>query len=183
MDAVDAYQYLRRRRDQAFSRAAARSFAAFGAGSVIELPIRVDGRAGISIGAEVHIGRGSWLHVRAPGRLVIGDGCRFSGNCVLSAAASVRLGRRVLLGGNVYIADCEHGFAGPEPIMDQPLTTIAPVSIGDGAWLAQNVVVLSGVTIGERAVVGANSVVRDDIPPGAVAVGAPARVVARGSGS
>ena len=51
---------------------------------------------------------------------------------------------------------------------------------GDGAWLAQNVVVLSGVTIGAGAVVGANSVVRDDIPPGAVAVGAPARVVRRG---
>lgn len=41
-------------------------------------------------------------------------------------------------------------------------------------------VVLGDVTVGEGAVVGANSVVLTDIPPGAVAVGAPARVVRSG---
>ena len=38
-------------------------------------------------------------------------------------------------------------------------------------------IVLSGVRIGKGAVVGAGSVVTDDIPDGAIAAGAPARVV------
>lgn len=47
------------------------------------------------------------------------------------------------------------------------------VDVGAGAKL------LGGVTIGAHAVIGANAVVLTDIPPGAVAVGVPARVVRR----
>ena len=61
--------------------------------------------------------------------------------------------------------------------MDQGLTKVAPVRIGRGAWLGQNVVVCPGVTIGEGAVIGANSVVNREIPPHSLAVGAPARVL------
>ena len=50
------------------------------------------------------------------------------------------------------------------------------VVIGAGAWLGANVVVI-GATVGEGAVVGAGSVVLDDVPPRAIAIGAPARVV------
>ncbi|MEB2347252.1 MAG: serine acetyltransferase [Comamonadaceae bacterium] len=45
------------------------------------------------------------------------------------------------------------------------------VDVGAGAKL------LGGVTIGAHTVIGANAVVLTDIPPGAVAVGVPARVV------
>lgn len=179
MNLLNAYQSARWARDLVFTRAAGRAFGHCGRGSLIELPVRVNNAANVWLGNEVYIGRGSWLYTEAPGRLRIGDGCRFSGNCVLSAVESVTLGQRVLFGTNVYVADSEHGFTGREPVMDQPLTKIAPVTIGDGAWLAQNVVVLPGVTIGAGAVVGANSVVRNDVPARSVAVGAPARVVSR----
>ncbi|MCK1313371.1 acyltransferase [Bradyrhizobium sp. 23] len=53
----------------------------------------------------------------------------------------------------------------------------APVVVRDKAWIGFNVSILKGVTIGEGAVVGACSVVTRDIPPYAVAVGNPARVV------
>ena len=39
------------------------------------------------------------------------------------------------------------------------------------------VIVLDGVTIGKGAAVGAGSVVVQDIPPGAIAMGVPARVL------
>ena len=53
------------------------------------------------------------------------------------------------------------------------------MTIGDGAWLGENVVVGPGVSIGRNAVIGANAVVLDDVPERAVAVGAPARIVRR----
>lgn len=53
----------------------------------------------------------------------------------------------------------------------------APISIGEDVWIGRGVFVGKGVSIGQGAVIGANSVVVKDIPPYAVAVGAPARVI------
>ena len=64
-------------------------------------------------------------------------------------------------------------------MLEQGVDRIGAVSIGDGAWLGQNVVVGPGVTIGRGAVIGSNSVVLDDVPDFSVAVGAPARIVRR----
>ncbi|MGL4314912.1 MAG: serine O-acetyltransferase, partial [Sphingomonas sp.] len=47
--------------------------------------------------------------------------------------------------------------------------------IGDGAYLGAGAAVIGAVTIGARARVGANAVVTRDVPPGATAVGIPAR--------
>jgi len=51
------------------------------------------------------------------------------------------------------------------------------VSLGNDVWLGAGVVVARGVKIGDGAVVGANSVVTKDVPPYAVVVGAPARII------
>ena len=51
------------------------------------------------------------------------------------------------------------------------------VMIGEGAWMGAGAKILDGVTVGDYAVVGAGAVVREDVPPRAVAVGIPARVV------
>jgi acetyltransferase-like isoleucine patch superfamily enzyme len=176
------YRLAARTRAKAFSLAARRGFASFGARSVIEPPVRLWGEWRICIGDGVFVGAGSWLQaIDGYGDEVaieIGDGTSIAGGCVLSAAVSVRLGREVLLARNVYIADHRHGFEDPtRSVLAQGVATVDAVEIEDGAWLGQNVVVCPGVRIGRGAVVGANSVVLDDVPPYAVAVGAPARVV------
>jgi acetyltransferase-like isoleucine patch superfamily enzyme len=180
--ALALYRGSTRARDKVFSVLAGRAFAAFGSSSVLQLPLRISGEERIAVGSGVFVGAGSWLQVLdGPGpdvAIEIGDGTSIAGTCVLSAAQSVRLGRKVLLARNVYISDHSHEFAElGEAILDQGVTRVAPVEIGDGAWLGQNVVVCPGVRIGRGAVVGANSVVRDDVPDFAVAAGAPARIV------
>jgi lipopolysaccharide O-acetyltransferase len=181
---ADVYRLAGRVRAKALSLTLGRSFAGFGAGTVVEPPLRLAGERSIVLGAHVYIGAGSWLQVigdAATGdgpALVVGDGTRMSGLCTISVAVHVELGRSVLLARGVYIADHRHAFAEPGvAVLDQGIEQLAPVRIGDGVWLGEHVVVCPGVTIGAGAVIGANSVVTTDVPPATVAVGAPARVV------
>ena len=51
------------------------------------------------------------------------------------------------------------------------------IIIGHDVWIGEDVKIMGGVKIGSGAIIGANSVVAKDIPPYAIAVGNPARVV------
>ena len=180
---VAVYRIGVRARDKLFSLSVSGGFHSFGRHSVVQPPVRLKNAARIALGEGVFVGGGSWLQVLddAPGCVAaidIGAGTSIVGRCVLSAAASVRLGANVLVARNVYISDHSHRFDDVgRPVLAQGIERIAPVEIGDGAWLAENVVVLPGVRIGRGAVVGASSVVAEDVPDHCVAVGQPARVV------
>lgn len=51
------------------------------------------------------------------------------------------------------------------------------ITIGNDVFIGANVTILDGVTIGDGAVIGAGAVVSKDIPPYAVAVGVPIRII------
>jgi hypothetical protein len=53
------------------------------------------------------------------------------------------------------------------------------VTIGHDTWIGHGVVIMPGIKIGHGAVIGSNSVVTRDIPPYAIAVGSPAKVIRR----
>jgi len=56
---------------------------------------------------------------------------------------------------------------------------VKPVHIGRYARIGQGSFIMKGVTVGEGAIVGVNSVVVNDIPPYCLAMGNPARVIAK----
>jgi lipopolysaccharide O-acetyltransferase len=178
---IGGYRLWKRAVSKAFSLAAAGGFAAFGRSSVLELPVRQGGAGRIAIGRDVFVGAGSWLQaIGGHGTVAIevGDGTSIAGNCVISAVSSVRLGMKVLVARNVYIADHSHAYRNPTlAVLEQGVDQVAAVEVCDGAWLGENVVICPGVRIGRGAVIGANAVVTADVPDHAVAVGAPARVV------
>ncbi|WP_413479487.1 CatB-related O-acetyltransferase [Vibrio hibernica] len=49
--------------------------------------------------------------------------------------------------------------------------------IGNDVWIAAGVAITRGVTIGDGAVIGANAVVTKDVPPYAIVVGSPAKII------
>lgn len=51
------------------------------------------------------------------------------------------------------------------------------ITIGNDVFIGANVTILDGVTIGDGAVIGAGAVVSKDIPPYAIAVGCPIKVI------
>jgi len=54
---------------------------------------------------------------------------------------------------------------------------LKPSFIGNDVFIGANVTILDGVTIGDGAVIGAGTVVSKDIPPYAIAVGCPIRIL------
>jgi acetyltransferase-like isoleucine patch superfamily enzyme len=59
----------------------------------------------------------------------------------------------------------------------QYVHTRGDVTIGNDVWIGYRSLILSGVTIGDGAIVAAHAVVARDVPPYAIVVGNPARIV------
>jgi acetyltransferase-like isoleucine patch superfamily enzyme len=51
------------------------------------------------------------------------------------------------------------------------------IIIKNDVWIGTRAIILDGVTIGNGAIIGANAVVTKDIPPYAIVVGSPAKII------
>jgi acetyltransferase-like isoleucine patch superfamily enzyme len=137
----------------------------------------------IAIGRNVIIRKGARLEAVSSDtgggpKLIIGDGTAIQFYFHCGAAGRVTIGRNVLMGGRVYITDHDHSYDEPGlSARESPRLKVAPVEIGDGAFLGEGCVVLKGVRIGRRAVVAANAVVTRDVPDYTVVAGVPAKPV------
>lgn len=161
-----------------------------GAGSIVYPPALIIGHERIEIGDDVVIHPGAFVSVLGEhegehydGALEIGSGVRIGNDVVLACCGRIKIGDGVLTADRVFIGDTYHEYRDvARPVLAQGLHDPRPVSIGAGAFLGIGCAVLPGVTIGEGAYVGANAVVVADVPPHAVVVGNPARVVRRWDG-
>ena len=106
-----------------------------------------------------------------------GDG----GKLRVGAYCSFANGVQVFLGGE-HRLDWVTTY--PFPAMDDRFAHIkghprvkGDVVIGNDVWVGREAMITSGVTIGDGAVIGAGAVVTRDVPPYAIAVGNPARVI------
>ena len=140
------------------------------------LDAKGESNRGIRIGDGVFIGRNTILSCKN-GDIELADGANLGFNCEVFSASHVTIGRSVLMAAYSYVIGGDHDFSDPsKPVLAQTRTS-AGVTIGEGVWMGAGAKILDGVTIGDHAVVGAGAVVRENIPPRAIAVGIPARVV------
>lgn len=83
-------------------------------------------------------------------------------------------GLTVVTGNHLSTPGVFHRFIKDE---EKPSDLDKDVVVEEDVWIACNVTLLSGVRIGRGAVVGAGSVVRKNVPPYAIVVGNPAKVI------
>jgi maltose O-acetyltransferase len=107
----------------------------------------------LEIGRDVYIATGCWIH--AWGGIVIED--------------EVQLGPySMLVTGDHTLKDGSYRH-GP--------SSLAPIHLRHGSWVAAHAVVTKGVTLGRGALIAANSVATRNIPDFAIAAGVPARII------
>ncbi len=130
----------------------------------------------ITIGERVLIYGGAVrceLVANPGGTIEIGDGVFLNSGVSISAHQLVKIGNGCQIGNYTLLMDNDYHRVGNL----HEAGVSKPIILGNDVWLGAHVIVLKGVTIGDGAVIGAGSVVTRDIPPRAVAVGSPARVV------
>ena len=159
-----------------------------GEGSIIKPGVEVvvenhqgDGR-GIFIGAHCIIYPRNRLvlgdmEANPQATLTLGNHVLVNAGGYLSGEGGLTIGDYAMIGPGVKILSAGHQYQDPSrPIQRQGLT-YGRISIGKDAWIGAGSVVLEGISIGEGAVVGAGTVVCKDVPPWAVVVGNPGRVI------
>jgi 2,3,4,5-tetrahydropyridine-2,6-dicarboxylate N-acetyltransferase len=112
---------------------------------------------------------------------VIGDGAVIMMGAVINIGAVVGPGTMVdmgaILGGRAQTgANCHVGAGAVLAGVIEP-PSAKPVVLEDGVLIGANAVVLEGVRVGKGSVVAAGAVVIDDVPPGVIVGGVPARII------
>jgi acetyltransferase-like isoleucine patch superfamily enzyme len=134
-------------------------------------------------GGELHIygynqiGRGSLVWILEDGKVEMLGNSFTAGKNMIISKESVSIGKDCAIAWGVTI--CDHDFHKLYKDGIQKIET-APVKICDRVWLGMNSTVLKGVTVGEGAVVAGGSVVVNDVPPGVVVGGNPAKIICEG---
>lgn len=121
--------------------------------------------AGAVIGRDANI----CSHCFIENDVVLGD--RVTIKCGVQLWDGLRIGNDVFVGPNVTFTNDKFPRSKERP--EKFLGTV----IGDGASIGGGAVILPGLTIGKGAMIGAGAVVTQSVPPHAIAVGNPARII------
>lgn len=143
-------------------------------GGKLYIRMRKNGRITIKNGAS--FGTDVWLVTANDAEFVIGENSALSSYSIFNGGHGITIGSDCVFAGFVYVNSSEH-HSRKEQIIRKQGYYGSPVKIGNDVWLGGHVTVTQGVSIGDGAVIGANAVVTKDIPPYAIAVGSPAKVL------
>lgn len=137
---------------------------------------------GVIIGNNVSIQKNTIIEctgvIRDIGEgLVIGNNTGIAQNAFIQVRGKVVIGNDVIFGPNVSIFSETHIFDNPDLPVRVQGETRKGVIIEDGAWLGTRAVILDGVTVGRNSIVAAGAIVTENVPPGAIVGGVPARIL------
>jgi serine acetyltransferase len=129
-------------------------------------------------GGEVHLGPGAHLRpgvvLNVSGRLDIGEQALLSWGSIVHCAHDVHIGRRAFIGEFTTIVDSSHFFTSPDEWAYGNVSA-GRVRIGENTWVAAKATIARNVTIGDHCIISASAVVLEDVPPGHLAAGVPAK--------
>jgi UDP-2-acetamido-3-amino-2,3-dideoxy-glucuronate N-acetyltransferase len=149
--------------------------------------VSVHQHALVEPGARIGPGTRVWAFAHILPGAVIGQDCNicdqtFIENDVVvgdrvTIKSGVQLWDGVTLGDDVFVGPNATFTNDPFPRSRQRPTSFPRTFVCNGASIGANATILPGLTIGEAAMVGAGAVVTKDVPPEAIVVGNPARIV------
>lgn len=131
---------------------------------------------GCRVGSNCKIG----TFVEIQKKASVGNYCKISSHTFVCEGVTIE--DEVFIGhGVMFINDPEPRATAPGgKLQTEADWQVNPTVVQRGASIGSGAVILCNVTVGAGALVGAGAVVTRDVPPGAVVVGNPARVLREG---
>jgi acetyltransferase-like isoleucine patch superfamily enzyme len=108
-----------------------------------------------------------------PERIQMGDHVLVGPYATIGAMGGITIEDHVRISQGAFIETASLSLGEPLPYPH----VARSITIGRGAWIGANAMVLGGVTVGEQAVIAAGAVVTKDVPPDTIVAGVPARPV------
>jgi putative colanic acid biosynthesis acetyltransferase WcaF len=127
-------------------------------------------RFGCKIGVDVIIRPRARFHY--PWRIEIGDHSSIGDDVWLYSTGPIKIGSQTIISQKSFLCTAGHDYNDPHF-----KTTVKPIVVGNGVWIAADVFVAPGVTVGDNSVIGARSSVFHDMPAGMVCYGNPCQPV------
>lgn len=129
----------------------------------------------VNIGTDVRI---NFFDQSNKNHLFIGDNVYICNRNSFIVGGNISIGGNTIIASDVAIISENHGINPNEiiPYKDQKIKC-EEVSIGEGSWIGEKVIILPGVSIGKKVIVGAGSVVTKSIPDYSIVVGNPAIII------
>ena len=106
-----------------------------------------------------------------PNKVKMGKNSIIMNNALLMASGGIEIGDCTMLAAHAKLISNDHD------LYDRSILTMVPIKIGNHVWVGAGATILKGVTVGDHAIIGGGAVVTKDVPPYAVVVGNPAKVV------
>ena len=137
--------------------------------------------------AKIGYGTTIWQYVVILEGAVIGQECNICAHTLIEG--DVIVGDRVTVKSGVFLWNgtriYNDVFIGPNATFTNdmhPRSKVYPnkfygITVMNGASIGANATILPGIIIGENSMIGAGAVVTKDVPPNAVVVGNPAKVI------
>lgn len=140
------------------------------------IEIRLYDESKLEIGDNVKIDDGVRI-ISANNSLVkIDDDTVVGYNSVINAGSNIKIGKKCLISGFVYLQSSSHGINKSQFIKDQQ-HTYEEIKIEDDVWIGAHSIILKGVRISKGAVIGANSVVKNNVDEYSIVAGSPSKEI------
>jgi acetyltransferase-like isoleucine patch superfamily enzyme len=133
--------------------------------------------ARIGPGVIVHDVRFFNLYRRGVAGLSLGRECFLGDECLLDLAEAIVLEDQVTLAERVLVLTHTNVGYRDHPLQRHFPPLAAPVVVEAGCFVGAGAILLPGIRVGRASFVAAGSVVTQDVPPGTLVAGVPARVV------
>jgi acetyltransferase-like isoleucine patch superfamily enzyme len=133
--------------------------------------------ARIGPGAIVHDVRFFNLYRRGVAGLSLGRDCFLGDECLLDLAEAIVLEDQVTFAERVLVLTHTNVGYRDHPLQRHFPPLAAPVVVEAGCFVGAGAILLPGIRVGRGSFVAAGSVVTQDVPPGTLVAGVPARVV------
>lgn len=115
-----------------------------------------------------------------PENIYLSDYCSVGKDTILQATpeSKIFIGKGSIIAPRCKIIASNHNYKNNiKSLPFDNVNYVKDIVIGNGVWIAESAIILSGISIGDGAIVAAGTVVTKNVPKGAIVGGNPAKII------